>query len=135
TSDIINSISIQLPSLVDDILKQRGEIKKLAQNIESNFYLVSGSNNTLSAAAETSLKFGEVHYTPTTFMDTEQVFHGPLVMCNKQTGIIVISNGNDLDVRLDELFKATKNIGCKTLLVTTEKSDIKSSDHVLQISH
>ncbi|GLO68389.1 MULTISPECIES: SIS domain-containing protein [Oceanobacillus] len=135
TSDIINSLSIQLPSLVDNVLKQRSEIKDLSKKIDSNFYLISGSDSTISTAAETSLKFGEVHYTPTTFMDVEQLFHGPLVMCDKYTGIIVVNSNNNLDSRLNDLFKATKNIGCKTLLVTTEKSNVDSSDYIFKLPH
>ncbi|SDK00506.1 SIS domain-containing protein [Sediminibacillus albus] len=135
TSDMIHSASIELPSLVGSILKQRNEIRKIAKKMESNFYLVGGSESTLSTAAETALKFGEVHYTPTTFMDVEQVFHGPLVMCDDHTGIIVVNSNNNLDARLDELFKATKNIGCKTLLVTTEKSNIKNSDYMFQLPY
>lgn len=135
TNDIINSVAIQLPSLFENVINRRKDIMKLAENIVSEFYVICGNEHTLGVAYETSLKFGEVHYTPTTYMDIEQIFHGPLVMCNKDTAIIVTNSNLNIEERIHELFRATKNIGSKTVLFTTDKSSISNCDYVFHLPH
>ncbi|AUJ23613.1 SIS domain-containing protein [Virgibacillus dokdonensis] len=132
-NDIVNSVASQLPSLFTNVLNRKNEMKELADDLKSDFFVVCGNENTIGVAHETTLKFGEVHYTPTTSMDVEQLFHGPLVMCNKDTAIIVIASNPNLKERVSDLFKASKLIGSTSLLFTSEKNDITNADYVFSL--
>ncbi|KNE19218.1 SIS domain-containing protein [Virgibacillus pantothenticus] len=131
--DRINSIAIQLPSLFENIINRRKEIKKIAESLKSKFYVICGNESTIGVAHEAALKFGEVHYTPTISMDIEQIFHGPLVMCNKDTTILVTASNINIDSRISDLFKASRIIGSTSVLFTTEKSSVTNSNYVFHM--
>lgn len=121
----------RLPDKVEQILKQRGEIEKLAQRyafLEHAYFI--GRNIDYAVSLEASLKLKETSYIHSDAYPAGELKHGPISLIEDDTLVVALACNERLMPKTLSNVKEVKARGAEVLMVTNDNmlnADIKNS--------
>ncbi|MGN0114645.1 MAG: glutamine--fructose-6-phosphate transaminase (isomerizing) [Acutalibacteraceae bacterium] len=121
----------RLPDKVEQILKQSGEIEKLAQRyafLEHAYFI--GRNIDYAVSLEASLKLKETSYIHSDAYPAGELKHGPISLIEDDTLVVALACNERLMPKTLSNVKEVKARGAEVLMVTNDNmlnADIKNS--------
>ena len=133
----INELSkdiLELPSKVEQILKNTEEIKNFAKTVYTEkdmFFLGRGADYT--AALEASLKLKEISYIHSDAYAAGELKHGPIALIENNITVISIITDNALLEKTISNVEEVMTRGAKTLIITNQDLGDNKFDNVIKI--
>jgi len=123
---------VNLTNLADkikDLLENKEEIKKLAEEISSSkdAYII-GRGLTYPVARETALKIKEISYIHAEGMMGGELKHGTIALIEKGTPVISLVNNNDPDIISNT--KEVEARGAKIIMITNNQEIGKEKNSI-----
>lgn len=121
----------RLPDKVEQILKQSGEIEKLAQRyafLEHAYFI--GRNIDYAVSLEASLKLKETSYIHSDAYPAGELKHGPISLIEDDTLVVALACNERLMPKTLSNVKEVKARGAEVLMVTNDNmlnADVKNS--------
>ena len=121
----------RLPDKVEQILKQSGEIEKLAQRyafLEHAYFI--GRNIDYAVSLEASLKLKETSYIQSDAYPAGELKHGPISLIEDDTLVVALACNERLMPKTLSNVKEVKARGAEVLMVTNDNmlnADVKNS--------
>lgn len=121
-------------SEIERLLKQKEEIKKIAEQIkDKQFAFVLGRGVSYSAALESALKIKEVSYIHAEGFACGELKHGPIALIEKGTPVILY---NPMDETYEDTLSAAHEVkarGAYVIGVSSQPND--AYDHFIQVEN
>ncbi len=113
---------LNLPSKVEEVLKNQESIKALAKNFYDckNVFFI-GRNTDYSVSLEGSLKLKEISYIHSEAYPAGELKHGTISLIEKGTLVVALATNDALFDKMISNIKEVKARGATVLLLTTEK--------------
>jgi len=120
TADCIKVLS-QIPSLIEQILKQSDHIKNIAaENIDQNNWLFLGRGFNYPVALEGALKLKEISYIHAEGLPAAEMKHGPIALiADNMPAVFIATTGPQYDKILGNI-EEVRARGGKTIVVATQ---------------
>lgn len=124
---------LELPSKIDDVLKNENEIMQIAKDIyKSNDAFFLGRGIDYPVAMEGSLKLKEISYIHSEAYAAGELKHGPIALVDTGFPVIGLITDEDLAPKTISNIQEVISRGAKTIIVTNQELN-KSFDYVLRI--
>ncbi|MBE5819245.1 MAG: glutamine--fructose-6-phosphate transaminase (isomerizing) [Clostridiales bacterium] len=125
---------LELPSQVEEILKDISSIKRFAKKIykETDMFFL-GRGTDYAVALEGSLKLKEISYIHSESYAAGELKHGPIALIeNGITVVSIITNKDLMDKSLSNIQEVITR-GAKIMMVTNQEMDNKNFDCIIKI--
>lgn len=116
------------------IIHSREVIENVVNNEEWEKVVVLADSEIAGIAEEGALAFNEICQLPSNFYHILDVRHGPMVLINNKTLVIVACSPDD-DSYQNDLIKDLKGKGAVVVTVSTREAKVWGSDYNIMIPH
>jgi glutamine---fructose-6-phosphate transaminase (isomerizing) len=127
-NEIVSGLK-KLPGLINEVLNQESEVKKLSQNFKNKKSALFLGRGTMHAIAlEGALKLKEISYIHAEAYPAGELKHGPIALIDKNMPVIAIAPNDDLLEKLKSNLQEVKSRGSQMIVFEDENSKIKPMD-------
>jgi glucosamine--fructose-6-phosphate aminotransferase (isomerizing) len=131
----LRSHLMQLPDLMEKVLKKDSEIKELASALlyaKDFLYLGRGINYPI--ALEGALKLKEISYVHAEGYPAGEMKHGPIALIEQGLPVVVIAMKDDVFEKNLSNIEEVKTRGGRVIAITDEPSLVKDkADHIIEV--
>jgi glucosamine--fructose-6-phosphate aminotransferase (isomerizing) len=125
---------LEIPSKMEEILKDTTKIKEFAKNIKNDkdvFFIGRGIDN--SVAMEGSLKLKEISYIHSESYPAGELKHGPIALIENGITVVAIITDKTLSQKTISNLQEVITRGAKTFIITNQDIDDSEFDEVIKI--